>query len=58
MCIVDCSEKFIRECCNEGILESDGKSGIIVADLDAFMQKWHVFFAKDKVHARQNLEIV
>lgn len=58
VCIVDCSEKFIRECCNEEILESDGKSGIIVADLDAFMQKWIVFFAKDKVHAKPNLEII
>ncbi len=53
--MVDCSEKFIRECCEEGILETDGHSDIIVADTPAFMQKWQVFFAKDKVHAKRDL---
>ena len=55
VCVVDCSEKFVRECCDEGILETDGHSDIIVADTPAFMQKWQVFFAKDKVHAKRDL---
>ena len=55
MCVVDCSEKFVRECCEEGILETDGHSYIIVADTPAFMEKWRVFFAKDKVHAKRDL---
>lgn len=55
MCVVDCSEKFVRECCEEGILETDGHSNVIVADTPAFMQKWHAFFAKDKVHAKRDL---
>ena len=53
--MVDCSEKFVRECCEEGILETDGHSDIIVADTPAFMEKWRVFFAKDKVHAKRDL---
>lgn len=58
VCIVDCSERFIRECCKEEIFECGPGSDIIIADYDEFLIKWSKYFQKDKKRARPTFELI